>query len=181
MHMLALYVAPTHVGWVSTDTYIEGLAALLTTLWQDNHILVDELLFLVCRNSWERHAHVDWAAEDALLPIRYLRRLSLYVNTWSISVADEGQDIDLYIIMDIIFYLYRHTFNEPHMPSTFVCTPLELSLTQPSIRATPSPDSTTMHHQVAHTRRVCWQPPADLLLINGAIFQQFISAFQKAV
>ena len=82
-----------------------------------------ELLSLVCHNSWEWRVHVDWEAEDALLPIQYLCRLYLYVNTWFISVADEGRDIELYIMTAIIFDLYRHNFNTPHMTATFFCTP----------------------------------------------------------
>ena len=54
------------------------------------------------------------------------------------------------------------------------------SLTQSSIHTTPDIDPATKQHQEAHTERVCWQPPADLLLINGVSFQHCISAFQKA-
>ena len=81
MQMLALYGEPTHVDWVSTDTSTEGLTEILATLWQDTRLLMVELLSLVCHNSWEWRAHVDWEAEDSLLPIQYLLCLSLYVNT----------------------------------------------------------------------------------------------------
>ena len=156
IHMLDLYSAPTHIEWVSIDTSTYGLTAILITQWQDTHLLMAELISLVRHNSWERRAHVDWAAEDAFLPIHYLRRLSLYVNTWFISVAEKVRDIDLYTITAIIFYLYRHNFDAPHMPAMFVCTPPELALTQPSIHTSSSLDPATLQHQAAHTGRVCW-------------------------
>ena len=81
MHIIALYCEPTHVDWVSIDTSIEGITVLLSTLRHETHLLMVELLSLVCHNSWEWRAHVDWEAEDSLLPIQYLLCLSLYVNT----------------------------------------------------------------------------------------------------
>ena len=129
MHMLALYGADTHVDWVSIDTSTEGLTALLATLCQETHLHMDKLLSLVCYNSWEWRENVYWEAEDALLPIHYLRRLSLYINIWFISFVDEVRYIELYIMTAIRFYMYRHTFDSPHMISTFFCTPPELALT----------------------------------------------------
>ena len=90
---------------------------------------------------------------------------------WFISVADEGQDIDLYIMTEIIFDMYRNTFDTSHMPATFFCIPPELALTQNSIHATPSLYPATTQHQRAHTGCVCWQLPTDHLLLNGGGFQ----------
>ena len=79
----------------------------------------------------------------------------------------------------IRFDIYRHTFNAPHMPATFFCAPPELALTHPSIGTTPALEPATTQHQAAYTGRVCWQLPADLLLLNGVGLQHCISKFQK--
>ena len=120
MDMLVLYGTPANFDWVSTDTPTEGLTALLTTLWQETHIIMAKLLSLVRHSPWERRAHADWAAEDELIPIHVLCLLLLYFNTCFISIEDKDREIYLCIMMEIRFDLYSHTFDVPHMPDTFV-------------------------------------------------------------
>ena len=52
-------------------------------------------------------------AEYDLLPIHYLRHLYLNINTWYISVEDEGSNININIINAIRFEMDHHTFDTP--------------------------------------------------------------------
>ena len=56
---LAIQSGPHHVNWVTSEAATEGVTSLLATLWLDTHPLVDDLLYLVCRNSRERQAILD--------------------------------------------------------------------------------------------------------------------------
>ena len=80
-----------------------------------------DLLSLVRDNARERRARVDLVAEYAMLPMHFLRHLSLDINTWCISVEEEGGGIDLPSMSAIRFDLDWCTFDAPHIPTP--CTP----------------------------------------------------------
>ena len=86
--LLSINITSRHVYWVMAEAALEGLADLLATLCSKSHPLVLDLLSLVCQNSRERRVCIDWAAEYDMLPIYFLFRLSLYLNTWFISVEE---------------------------------------------------------------------------------------------
>ena len=142
--MLASDGALSHVEWVSAEAATEGLTALLATLWWDTHPLVADLLSLTCHNARKFRSRIGLEAEYSLLPIRYLRCLSLYLNTWYISVEDEGGNIEIPSITAIRFELDRRTFDAPHMLATLVCAPLAPPTTSTTTRCGPTPDPTPL-------------------------------------
>ena len=74
---------------------------------------MDNLLSRTHPSAWERQSCANWMAEYDLLPIHYLRHLYLNINTWYISVEDEGSNININIINAIRFEMDHHTFDTP--------------------------------------------------------------------
>ena len=59
---------------------------------------------------------MDWIEEYEILPMHFLLRLTLNLNTWCISVEEESRDIDHPIISSLRVKLDRRTLDQPHMP-----------------------------------------------------------------
>ena len=71
---------------MSFEAATKGLTALLATLWQESHPMVEDLLSLVCHKTNKIRACMVWEADYPILPMHYLCQLSLDLNTWSIVV-----------------------------------------------------------------------------------------------
>ena len=81
---------PHHVDWITSEAAAEGLTVLLATLCSDTQPLVEDLLSLMIHNAIYRRERVDWSEEYEMLPIHFLLRLKIDLNTWCISVEEEA-------------------------------------------------------------------------------------------
>ena len=88
----------------------------MATLWSDTHTLVSDLLSLMCHNSRERRARVYWVEDYEMSPMHFLRRPTLDLNTWCISVKEEVVDTNLPRMSVLRFDLDMRTLDLLHMP-----------------------------------------------------------------
>ena len=88
--LLVVEIRPCHGYYVTEESNFKVLEVLLETLCSDTYSLLYELIYLVWQNTRERQILIDWEAEYDMLPINFLLCLSLDLNTWCISVEEEG-------------------------------------------------------------------------------------------
>ena len=62
---------------------------------------------------------MDWEVDYSIVPVDFLRRLSLNLKTWCTSVEEDAGEIDLPNLISILFKIYRRTFDAPNMPSPY--------------------------------------------------------------
>ena len=60
VQLVSTYGLPTHVDLVAEETYSNGLAAFLATMWSDFHPLIADLIRY---NIQERRSRVYWESE----------------------------------------------------------------------------------------------------------------------
>ena len=117
----------------------------------------------------------------ALLPVQYLCRLYLDLNTCFISAENKYGVIDLLSMTAFSFDLYFSTSDVPHMPSTFVCVPPAPEVAEPRICETPIlPSMESTRCQAMCAGRALWNPIMDLFLPNGIGLRHRISTFHQA-
>ena len=156
--------SPIHVDWVTSEAKSKLLVSLLYMLWLDTYSLISDLVSIIIHVYQGCRVHLEWAAEYKMLPIHFLRRLSLEINTSYINVEGNSGDIYLPSMSVILFELNCHKFDKPQMPVTKTPS-LEpscaiLSSTTPMPTSVPNPSITLC---VSLTR---WMNIDNLLLPN---------------
>ena len=73
--------SPIHVDWVTSEAKSKLLVSLLYMLWLDTYSLISDLVSIIIHVYQGCRVHLEWAAEYKMLPIHFLRRLSLEINT----------------------------------------------------------------------------------------------------
>ena len=149
-----------HFNLVKSEAAAEGLVDILATLWSDTHPLVSYLLSLMYHNARERHARVEWAAEYEILPMHFLRRLILNLNTWYISVEEEAGEIYPPSMYELCFEIDRHMIERPHMPSPEALHP-GMPASRPDTNQAPSAvtEKQTTKPRALRGGRSRWTPP----------------------
>ena len=82
-----------NTDWVTVESASEVMVIITATLFSDTHSLVSNLLSLISHNAKERRVHVYWTEEYNILPMNFLRKFTINLNTWCISVYEDTGDI----------------------------------------------------------------------------------------
>ena len=164
---LDMYSGPRHMDGVTTEAALKGLVELLATLCSESHPLVLDLIPLLCHNYRERYTCIDWETDYYMIPMYFLRILSLDINTWCISVEEEVGYIDSPSRYTISFDMDQRNLDWTHVPAPEKLLPGTPSTSRNTSIQNPRPAhlSTPTAPHTPQGGRSLWKPPTDLLLI----------------
>ena len=106
---------------------------------------------------------------------KFLRQLTLNLNTWCVIVEEEAGDIYIPNLSMIFFELDCRTFYAPHMPATCRApTGTGVSTGSPNPTPTPAPSPVPARTATCPVQSM-WALLSGLMLINGICLYHYIS------